>query len=146
MHCIKLLTTEKVNRFNIKTSPFSLTKHLGSYSRYENMKLMQTLKKRLEVRSTKRNLRVKTEETPRMRKQKRSLQRLVAERLQLVSVFLSELLGPLGGLRHVGLARHGSLNHLLRKNNKVSNQQRSQPLRHTRTEEEKRRNPLGLDS
>lgn len=40
----------------------------------------------------------------------------MAERLKLVSVFLAELLGSLGCLRHVGLARDGSLDHLLREN------------------------------
>lgn len=54
-------------------------------------------------------------------KQKQSLQRLMAERLKLVSVFLTELLGSRGRLRHVGLARHGSLNHLLRTTSQMEN-------------------------
>lgn len=37
----------------------------------------------------------------------------MAEGLQLVSVFLTELLGSLGGFWHVGLARYRSLYHLL---------------------------------
>lgn len=41
----------------------------------------------------------------------------MAEGLKLVSVFLTELLGPLGCLRHVGLAGYGSLNHLPGTNN-----------------------------
>lgn len=51
-----------------------------------------------------------------MQKQKQSLQRLLAEGLELVSVFLTELLGSLACLGHVRLARYGSLNHLLRTN------------------------------
>lgn len=37
----------------------------------------------------------------------------MAEGLELVSVFLTELLGSLGSFWHVGLARHRSLYHLL---------------------------------
>ncbi len=53
-----------------------------------------------------------------MQKQKQSLQRLVAEGLKLVSVFLTELLSSLSCLRHVRLARYGPLNHLLQKKTK----------------------------
>lgn len=77
-------------------------------------------------------------ERPCMQKQKRSLQRLVAEGLKLVSVFLTELLGSLGCLWHVRLAGYSSLNHLLRKN-KSSNQPCSQPPQHTNTKWEKKK-------
>lgn len=52
------------------------------------------------------------------------VQRLVAEGLELVSVFLPELLGSLGRLRHVGLTGQRSLNHLLRKKNKKNKNHR----------------------
>lgn len=42
-----------------------------------------------------------------------SIQRLMAERLKLVPVFLTELLGSLGGFQRVGLAGHRPLYHLL---------------------------------
>lgn len=46
--------------------------------------------------------------------QERFLQRLLAKSLKLVSVFLTELLGTRGRLRHVRLARYSPLNHLLK--------------------------------
>lgn len=83
---------------------------MGSYSRHEDMKLMQMLKKKdLELSL------LKATSGPCMQKQKQSLQRLVPQGLKLVSVFVAELFGSLGCFRHVGLARYSSLNHLLPK-------------------------------
>lgn len=94
--------------------------HAGSYSKYEDMKLMQTLKKStiyLKAISGSNRKALHAKQT-----NKKSLQRLMAEGLKLVSVLLTELLGSLSCLQRVRLARYGSLNHLLRTNNNNSRQ------------------------
>lgn len=64
----------------------------------------------------------------------------MAEGLKLVSVFLTELLGPLGCLRHVRLARDGSLDHLLRTTGQTNNSR--QPCSQTSVEQSKQANAI----